>query len=202
MSETSSDDETEFITVEETPVVKTIKNAKGRKAGLALAREKNTAQRRAVKNVMEAHKAVQKVKTLSEKAGTAYTISKQKALSAGMELPEVPPIENRLGDMLASMQGEIDRLKALREPPAPAPEPKKKRVVKKKVVEEEEEEEEAPKPKPKPKAKAPEPKPEPVQENVIVHTGPTLTIREQRFKESQEKQANQMDLLRQALGRR
>lgn len=203
MSETSSDDETEFITVEETPVVKTIRNAKGRKAGLALAREKNTAQRRAVKNVMEAHKAVQKVKTLSEKAGTAYTISKQKALSAGMELPDVPPIENRLGDMLATMQGEIDRLKAIREPPAPAPapEPKKKRVIKKKVVEEEEKEEEAPKPKPR-AVKAPEPKPEPVQENVIVHTGPTLSIREQRFKESQERQANQMDLLRQALGRR
>lgn len=118
-----------------------------------------------------------------------------------MELPEVPPIENRLGDMLATMQGEIDRLKAIREPPAPAPapEPKKKRVIKKKVVEEEEEE--APKPKPR-ALKAPEPKPEPVQENVIVHTGPTLSIREQRFKESQERQANQMDLLRQALGRR
>jgi len=203
MSESSSDDETEFITVEETPVVKTIRNAKGRKAGLALAREKNTAQRRAVKNVMEAHKAVQKVKTLSEKAGTAYTISKQKALSAGMELPEVPPIENRLGDMLATMQGEIDRLKAIKEAPVPAPEPKKKRVVKKKEPEPEEEEEK-PRPKPKGKAtKAPEPpKPEPVEENVIVHQPPTLTIREQRFKESQERQANHMDLLRLALGRK
>jgi hypothetical protein len=64
MSESSSEDETEFVEVEETPVIKTIRNAKGRKAGLALAREKNTAQRRAVKNVMEAHKAVEKKKSV------------------------------------------------------------------------------------------------------------------------------------------
>jgi hypothetical protein len=197
MSENSSDDETEFVTVEETPVVKTIKNAKGRKAGLALAREKNTAQRRAVKNVMEAHAAVQKVKTLSEKAGTAYTISKQKAAAAGMALPEVPPIENRLGDMLATMQGEIDRLKAIKE--APPPEPvKKKRVIKKKEPVEEEH------PKPKGKAtKAPEPpKPEPIElVPEPVYTPPVLSVREQRFQDSQEKSAKQIQMLRSALGR-
>jgi len=200
MSESSSDDETEFVTIEETPIVRTIKNAKGRKAGLALAREKNTAQRRAVKNVMEAHKAVSKVKELSEKAGTAYTISKRKALEAGMPMPEVPTIENRLGDMLASMQGEIDRLKAIKEAPAPV---KQKKIYKKREPAPEPE----PEPKPKPKSKATrEPSPPKLYhepENVIVHEppAPVLSSRQQAFKDKQDFQAKQMDLLRQALGR-
>ena len=141
---------------------------------------------------MEAHAAVQKVKTLSEKAGTAYTISKQKATAAGMTLPDVPPIENRLGDMLESMRGEIERLKAIKEPsvtaaPAPAPVPvKAKRVVKKKVVEKK-----APEPK--------EPEPEPIMKNEIVV--PVLSARDQNRKDQQERQANYIDLLRSALGR-
>lgn len=174
--------------VDETPIVKTIKNAKGRNAGLALAREKNTAQRRAVKNVMEAHKAVQKVKTLSEKAGTAYTISKQKAAAAGMALPEVPPIENRMGDMLAAMQGEIERLKAITAAVPPEPEPKKKRVVKSKAT------------------KEPEP-PKLRKEDMIEHVEerppppPVLSAREQRAQNMKDDQARNMDALRRAMGR-
>lgn len=191
MSETSSDDETEFVEVEETPVVKTIKNAKGRKAGLALAREKHTAQRRAVKNVMEAHKAVEKVKAISQKVGTAQTVLKQKAMKAGIALPESS--ESQMGEMLEAMRSEIESLRAMREPKPPKleitePEEKpKKKVVKKKA-----------------------PKPKPIEldipKNEVVYEPPPapapLSHREQMFREKQEAQQKQMDFLREALGRK
>jgi hypothetical protein len=187
MSENSSDDETEFVEVEETPVIKTIKNAKGRKAGLALAREKNTAQRRAVKNVMEAHKAVEKVKQLSDKAKTAYTLTKQKALSAGLTLPEAPTLENQMGDMLREMRDEIQRLRSIKEPEPKmeVKEKKPKKIYKKK------------------------PKPEPLEldipKNEIVYEPPPapapMSAREQMFREKQEAQQRNIDFLRKALGR-
>jgi hypothetical protein len=192
MSETSSDDETEFVEVEETPVLKTIKNAKGRKAGLALAREKHTAQRRAVKNVMEAHKAVEKVKQISQKVGTAQTVLKQKAMKAGIALPETTT-ENQMGEMLEAMRSEIESLRAMRETAPPKleiieePEKPKKKVVKKKA-----------------------PKPKPIEldipKNEIVYEPPPapapLSHREQMFRQKQEEQQKKMDFLREALGRK
>ena len=192
MSENSSDDETEFVEVEETPVVKTIKNAKGRKAGLALAREKHTAQRRAVKNVMEAHKAVEKVKQISQKVGTAQTVLKQKAMKAGIALPESS--ESQMGEMLEAMRSEIESLRAMREPKPPKleiteePEEKpKKKVVKKRT-----------------------PKPKPIEldipKNEVIYEPPPapapLSHREQMFRQKQEAQQKQMDFLREALGRK
>jgi hypothetical protein len=189
MSETSSDDETEFVEVEETPVIKTIRNAKGRKAGLALAREKNTAQRRAVKNVMEAHKAVEKVKQLSDKAKTAYTLTKQKAMTAGIPLPDAPTMENQMGDMLREMKEEIQRLRSMKEPEPPKLEIKEKKE----------------KPKPKRVYKKKEPIELDIPKNEIVYEPPPapapMSRREQAFREKQEAQQRNIDFLRKAMGR-
>jgi len=192
MSETSSDDETEFVEVEETPVIKTIKNAKGRKAGLALAREKNTAQRRAVKNVMEAHKAVEKVKQLSDKAKTAYTLTKQKAMTAGIPLPDAPTMENQMGQMLEAMRSEIERLRSIKEPEPPKLEIKEKKEKKDN-------------PKPKKIYKKKEPIELDIPKNEVVYEPPPapapLSVREQAWRDREDTQARNIEFLRKALGR-
>jgi hypothetical protein len=189
MSETSSDDETEFVEVEETPVIKTIKNAKGRKAGLALAREKNTAQRRAVKNVMEAHKAVEKVKQLSDKAKTAYTLTKQKAMTAGIPLPDAPTMENQMGQMLEAMRSEIERLRSIKEPEPPKLEIKEKKE----------------KSKPKRVYKKKEPIELDIPKNEVVYEPPPapapISAREQAWRDREDTQQRNIDFLRKALGR-
>lgn len=127
----SDDDETEFVSVkDETPIIKTQKGNANRLKNLELARAKNTANRRAKKEVLEVHKSINKARTLSEKATTALQEGRKRAVTAGVPMPEVDDTHSSLMSVIEDMRNEIRSLKA--PAPEPAPEPKPKRVYKKK----------------------------------------------------------------------
>ncbi len=154
-SNSSSDDDTEFVPVDEIPITKTIANLKGRLAGLAKGREKAAAAKNAVKKVKQVTQTINKAQRLQDKATSTLNEGRIKAKEAGLDVPETSPYENQLQQMLSDMRNEIAELKTIKKVPE-VPEPPKVADV--------------PLPPPAPKAKvvrkksAPKPKPAPMSE--------------------------------------
>lgn len=208
-SNSSSDDETEFVPIDDVPIVKTITNLKGRLAGLAKGRAISAANKNAVRKVKEVTQTINKAQRLQEKATTTLNEGRMKAKEVGLNVPEASPYENQLQQMLNDMRNEIKELKTIAETKkAPEPEPMPE-----------------PLPEPTPKTKTirkkatPKPKPEPEPENEFVspiapspldkHRGRGIDIYQERqniyiarAEAKANEEINRMEILRQMMGRK
>ena len=111
-SNSTSDDETEFVTTDDTiPIVKTKANLKGRLAGLAKARELKTKQQNAIKKVKEATATITKAQKLQEQATNKLNEGRTKAIEVGLTIPEVPKPDNELQTLITDMRDDIKQLK-------------------------------------------------------------------------------------------
>lgn len=204
-SNSSSDDETEFVPLDDIPIVKTKANLKGRLAGLAKGRAKQVAEKTAVRKVKEVTQTINKAQRLQEKATSTLNAGREKAKEVGIAVPEASPFENQLQQMITDMRNEIKELKSVKEikpvePPASLPEPEK------------------PKPKAIRKKPTPKPKKEPEPENEFVSPvvpspldpyrgrGPQPYHSKQaeyaaRAEEREHQENLRMDLLRRMMGR-
>ena len=206
-SNSSSDDETEFVPLDDIPIVKPVANLKGRLAGLAKGRAKQVAEKTAVRKVKEVTQTINKAQRLQEKATSVLNAGREKAKEVGLAVPEASPFENQLQQMLSDMRNEIKELKSVKETQQieelttlPEPEKPKQRAIRKK-------------PAPKPK-KAPEPEPENEFVSPVVPSpldpyrgrGPQPYHSKQaeyaaRLEEREHRENLQMDLLRRMMGR-
>ena len=187
-SQSDTEDETEFVT-EDVAVVKRVANLKGRKEGLARARETKVRKQKVIRNVMEVHKEINKAKSLTERAATSINKAKSRAAEEGIEIPMIaPPAPAPAMDqnaamlkMMEIMANEIRTLKAPAPswtPPIAEPKPKV-----------------APKPKAEPKPKKEKEAPPPPVNIVVPQV--SLTPHQVRMSE----QSLRIDNLRKAMGR-
>ena len=189
-SQSDTDDETEFVT-EDVAVVKRVANLKGRKEGLARARETKVRKQKVIKNVMEVHKEINKAKSLTERATTSMNKAKSRAAEEGIDIPMIapapapaPPAMDQNTAMLKMMEIMANEIRTLKAPPpvlvpVPAPaEPKPKKA--------------APKPKAEPKPKKEIPPPVNIAVPQVSMTPHQVRMNEQSLR---------IDNLRKALGR-
>lgn len=184
-SQSDTEDETEFVT-EDIPIVKRTANLKGRRQGLAQARETKVRKQKVIKNVMEVHKEINKAKSLTERATTSMNKAKSRAAEEGIDIPMIAPAPavDQSAAMLKMMEIMANEIRTLKAPPpvlVPVPAEQKPKA--------------APKPKvaPKPKKEKEEPPP-PVN---VVAPQVSATPHQVRMNE----QSLRIDNLRKALGR-